>query len=312
MNRADRKELSRSVLIAAGGNDAEACRVAAVLREADVPVHLLDTVAFPGSVRLSNRDGVLFVGNRAQSPPSAIYLRGLASHPLIPGFHNDLIERPRGFVAQCEEKRAFLESMLLTCERGGARLVNTLEASRQHRCKPWQLYLLERAGLPLPRWVATNDPRAVRAFTREVGPCVYKPLAGGATVRLVEKKDLRAERLAALALAPVLFQEYFEGVSVRVYVVERQVVAAAEIRSGEIDYRRDEQKVAPTRLSPDERRAAVAAARACGMAFTGVDLIRGADGFRVLECNPSPMFAVFEQKTGLDVAGPLARLLSRP
>jgi hypothetical protein len=29
----------------------------------------------------------------------------------------------------------------------------------------------------------------------------------------------------------------------------------------------------------------------------------------VLECNPSPMFAVFEDKTGADVSGPLAALL---
>ena len=45
------------------------------------------------------------------------------------------------------------------------------------------------------------------------------------------------------------------------------------------------------------------------MRVTGVDLIRGPRGFKVLECNPSPMFAVFEEKTGLDVAGPLADYL---
>ena len=47
------------------------------------------------------------------------------------------------------------------------------------------------------------------------------------------------------------------------------------------------------------------------MAFSGVDLIRTAQGFKVLECNPSPMFAVFEKKTGLDIAGPLAAFLLR-
>jgi glutathione synthase/RimK-type ligase-like ATP-grasp enzyme len=43
------------------------------------------------------------------------------------------------------------------------------------------------------------------------------------------------------------------------------------------------------------------------MRFTGVDLIRSRRRFVVLECNPSPMFAVFEEKTALDVAGPLAK-----
>ena len=45
------------------------------------------------------------------------------------------------------------------------------------------------------------------------------------------------------------------------------------------------------------------------MWVAGVDLIRRRDVFRVLECNPPPMFAAFEHKTGLDVASPLARLL---
>ena len=97
--------------------------------------------------------------------------------------------------------------------------------------------------------------------------------------------------------------------SVRAYVVGRRVVGAAEIHSPEIDYRQDEHDVIPTRLRGDEQRAAIAAAKACGMAFSGVDLIRYPGGVKVLECNPSPMFYVFEQKTGLDIAGPLARLL---
>ena len=58
-----------------------------------------------------------------------------------------------------------------------------------------------------------------------------------------------------------------------------------------------------------ERRAAIRAARVCGMAFSGVDLIRSDRAFTILECNPSPMFSVFEKKTGFDVAGPVADLL---
>jgi hypothetical protein len=39
-------------------------------------------------------------------------------------------------------------------------------------------------------------------------------------------------------------------------------------------------------------------AAACAKAFTGIDLIRRPDGeFRVLEANPSPMFAVIERRT---------------
>ena len=205
-----------------------------------------------------------------------------------------------------------LESLLLMLQQQGSALINSLEANYQHRRKPYQLALLEGRGLPVPRWLATNNPDHVREFVRSVGQAVYKPLAGGATVRLVEKRDLSKQRLAALAVAPVLFQEYIRGAAVRAYVVGRRVVAAAEIHSSEIDYRRDEAAVVPTRVSRAERAACFAAARACGMAFTGVDLIRHAAGFHILECNPSPMFATFEEKTGQDVAGPLSEFLGMP
>jgi ribosomal protein S6--L-glutamate ligase len=134
-------------------------------------------------------------------------------------------------------------------------------------------------------------------------------LAGGATVREVAAGDLTDDRLTALTLAPVLFQAYVPGIPVRAYVVGRRVVAAAEIHSAELDYRRGEESVVPTRLTALERRAVLAAARVCGMMFAGVDLIRSDAGFHILECNPSPMFAVFEDKTGLRVAEPLASLL---
>lgn len=298
-----------SILIVAGKEDAEARRAAETLRERKAMFSFLDTAAFPERIRLSQYEDSCRAESRELHVPAVVYLRGLACHPLMPGHEAELAERPRGFLAQCEEKRSFLESLLLDFERQGSQFVNSLDANRQHSHKPWQLRLLREAGLPVPRWTATNDPAAVRAFARATGPCVYKPLSGGATVRLLEKRDLSRERLDALKLAPVLFQEYYEGVSVRAYVIGRRVIAAAEIRSGEVDYRRDEREVSPIRLTAEERRVAVAAARACGMAFTGVDLIRGKDGFRVLECNPSPMFVVFEQKTGLDIAGPLAELL---
>ncbi|MDQ1255971.1 MAG: ATP-grasp protein [Candidatus Hydrogenedentes bacterium] len=279
------------------------------LSEAGSAPILLDTAAFPASTMLSFQDGELFLGRRAIPQPRAVYVRGLASHPFTPGFEADLDARPRGLIAQCEEKRALLESVLLTLERRGARLVNGIEANEQHSRKPYQLNLLRERGLPVPEWLATNDPKAVRRFVRRVGRAVYKPLAGGATVREVLAEDLTDDRLAALTLAPVLFQAYVPGVSVRAYVVGRRVVAAAEIHSPELDYRRGKEEVVPARLTAEERWAVLAAARVCGMAFAGVDLIRGDAGFHILECNPSPMFAVFEDKTGLCVAEPLASLL---
>jgi len=299
------------ILVVGGAADAEALRATEEIRRRRGGVYHLDTAGFPAEVVIASRNGVWYVNQKAIRPPRVAYLRGLASHPLLPDLHDELMARPRGLVAQIGEKRALLESFAKHLESRGTLLVNPLEASAQHARKPYQLELLKAAGLPVPRWLATNDPQAVRRFVRDVGRAVYKPLAGGATVRILGKADLTKDRLSALANAPVLFQKLAEGVSVRVYVIGRRAIAAAEIHSPEIDYRRQEDRVESTKLTPDERRAACTAARACGMHFTGVDLIRGPRGFKVLECNPSPMFAVFERKTGADIAGPLAEFLLR-
>lgn len=214
-------------------------------------------------------------------------------------------------MAQCDENRAMLESFLLSIESRGCRLVNGLDANEQHSRKPHQLERLYTAGLPVPRWLVSNDPRAVRQFVKRVKAAIYKPLAGGAAVKLVQPDDLSERRLASLTLAPVLFQERIEGTALRVYVVGGKAIAAAELRSDAIDYRVENTPAVQTRLTAVEGLHAVHAAKACGMAFSGVDLMRGPKGCTVIECNPSPMFAVFEVQTDQDVAGPLAALLAR-
>jgi glutathione synthase/RimK-type ligase-like ATP-grasp enzyme len=269
-----------------------------------------DTAAFPAETRVCLRDGKIVLGGRTLARlPGSVYLRGLSMSPLSPQFEEDLRTRPLGLFAQCEESSSLLASLVRTLQELGVPIINGLEANAQHSRKPYQLALLRRAGLPVPRWLATNDPDAVREFAKAMRRIVYKPVGGGATVQRLEPKDLTDDRLAALRYAPVLFQELVEGVSVRVYVAGNRAVAAAEIHSQELDYRRGEEAVIATRLTREERSVAVKAARKCGMRFAGVDLIRGKRRFVVLECNPSPMFAVFEDKTGLDVAGPLAELL---
>ncbi len=254
-------------------------------------------------------NGQFHIGNQRIPALRSIYLRSLECNPLAPAHAEDLAARPHGLLAQSREKYAVLASLVLTLQSEGVRVVNPLEVNAQHSQKPYQLELLRRAGLPVPRYLATNDPRAVRRFARQVKRAVYKPLAGGATVREVEPSDLSAERLETLATAPVLFQELVEGVAVRAYVVGKMVVAAAEIRSRELDYRRGEESVTLTTLTRGETAAARRAATACGMAFAGVDMLRTSEGHVLLECNPSPMFAVFEDKTGADVSGPLAEYL---
>ncbi|MBI1318502.1 MAG: ATP-grasp domain-containing protein [Candidatus Hydrogenedens sp.] len=301
---------SGAVWLFGGTGDAQVLRVASALKALGSRLVLFDTAAFPEQERWSLSLDGLHVAGALVPWPRSVYVRGLACHALMPSLEETLLKHPRRVVAAMEEKRAFLHSLLLIARDRGALLVNSPEVNAQHSRKPYQLALFRTAQLPVPETLSTNDPDLLKAWLQDIGAAVYKPLAGGATVVRVSPEDVCEERLSALDAAPVLFQQLIEGVPVRVYVVGGAIVAAAEIHSKELDYRRGEEAVAPTQLTPEETDIAVRAAAATHMPFSGVDLIRAAGKTWLLECNPSPMFAAFELKTGLDVAGPLARLLA--
>jgi len=298
-----------SILVVGSPQDPQAKRVAKAIRNAGVEPIYLNSAAFPERAKMSMEDGVLRIGATRYGKLKAVYLRGFHAHVSSEDHERDMRERPQGLMAQMDEKLSFLTSAMLTFESQGIPVVNGPWANAQHSNKPYQLALLKHAGLRVPAWIATNDPAAVRRFVKKHGAVVYKPLSGGATVRAVEQQDLSRDRLAALQYAPVLFQKRIDGVSVRAYVAGNKVFAAAELHSTELDYRRKEDAVIATKVSAEERRMVVAAAKACNMRFSGVDFIRGARKPYLLECNPSPMFAVFEDKTGLSVAEPFARYL---
>jgi ribosomal protein S6--L-glutamate ligase len=65
------------------------------------------------------------------------------------------------------------------------------------------------------------------------------------------------------------------------------------------------------RITPQERSAAVGAARTLGLNVCGVDMLRSKHGPLVLEINSSPGIEGLEKATGMDVAAPMIELLER-
>jgi glutathione synthase/RimK-type ligase-like ATP-grasp enzyme len=302
--------------------DAQVARVAEYLRGRGAEPLLISLGGFPSRLRLTLADGEARVAGEALPAESAWYVRSMPM--TMPFFDFDprveaaapaeLLERWRRRYAAERERQSFITGFVLAVGRAGARLVNPPAALDQHFVKTEQLARLRAAGVPVPRTLATNDAGSLRRFAAEVGSVVYKPLAGGALCRRLAPEDLGGERLAALARAPVLFQEEVRGRNIRVYVVGGRVAAAYEILSDEVDYRGSERGLTEAELPEAEAEASVRAAQACEMLFTGLDLKRREDGaFAVLECNPSPMFASIEAHAGrAPVTQALGELLLRP
>src|SRR5206468_3268151 len=93
---------------------------------------------------------------------------------------------------------------------------------------------------------------------------------------------------------PIAIQEYIPGQDVRAYLIEGEVVAAARIVTGELDYRRDPnymERIQPIDLPPEVQRKAAAAMEKHRLVCGSMDLRLTPDGeFVFLEVNSGGSF----------------------
>ncbi len=192
-------------------------------------------------------------------------------------------------------------------------VVNRVSAMGSNASKPYQLRLLAGLGFAVPPSLVSNDPAEVLAFEAEQGPLIYKSASGVRSI--VRELDNEARsRLDRLRHCPTLFQKRLRGSNVRVHVVGQEV-HATEIDADVVDYRYASRQggdahLRPTTLEPRTRERCLRASQVLGLPFVGLDLMLADDGLTYcFEANPSPGYSFFEDATGQDISGSLARLL---
>ncbi|UPM45103.1 ATP-grasp domain-containing protein [Halocatena salina] len=272
-----------------------------------------DTDHWPGEVPLSFdvASGIRTTVSEPIQPDSlsAVYVRRIGFDLRNSDFADELDTRPYSLVNQLTEYRGLLGSVLRYLDDRGIPIVNAPQTMAVHRLKPYQLARFADAGLPVPKTLTTNDPTAAMEFVEEVDEVIYKPVAGGGHARIVTAEDLEPDRLERLSNAPVQFQRRLDGTNYRLFVVDGDIVATAHILSDNLDYRMGPHEVETIDPPAPVAAAASRAADCLGLAFAGVDIIVTEDSFRILEANPSPMFATFDERAGTNVAGHLAEFL---
>ncbi len=282
------------------------------VRERGHEPFVLNAQDFPEQMRLAVGEAgpSITIDGRNVGTPASAYVRSLYQNPGGFGVDADeaMKEDWRRTMLAFRERSTLLSSLLQRWEHGGAALYNPSSASANIN-KPYQLSLLQAAGLPVPATLWTNDPEAVRRFCRE-HEAIYKPVAGGAATRKVEPRDLTDERLSKLEAAPVCFQELLPGDDVRVYVIDGEVTCALRIETDSIDFRQNEKSIEPIEISAEVAEQCVRATATLGLRFTGMDIKGDREGrYRILELNPSAMFLGFEHRAGVDIKGPLCDAL---
>ncbi len=175
--------------------------------------------------------------------------------------------------------------------------------------------ILAKAGIDTPKTLVSRNTTDIDDLLEQIGLPVIIKLATsthGNGVVLAETKKAAKSALQALYLynedgTNILLQEYIKesaGTDIRAFVVGSRVVASMQRRSLDDDFRSNLHKGGEgtsIKLTTEEKRIAVHAAKAMGLHVAGVDLMRSDRGPLVLEVNASPGFGI-EKITGRDVA----------
>lgn len=199
-------------------------------------------------------------------------------------------------------------------EMMGVYSVNESVAITRSRDKLRSLQLLSRKKIGIPVTAFANSPDDVPGLIREVGgaPLVIKLLEGTQGIGVVLAETRTAAKSVIQGFmglsANILVQEYIKeagGSDLRCFVVGGKVIAAMQRTAPDGDFRSNLHRggtATLVKLTAQERRTAVNAAKIMGLNVCGVDLLRSNRGPLVMEVNSSPGLGGIEAATNKDVA----------
>ncbi|MDG9722544.1 ATP-grasp ribosomal peptide maturase [Streptomyces sp. DH41] len=307
------------VLVVTNLDDPTADVVISELHDRDVPVVRLDSGDFP----------------HALSVAATITSNGVEGTLSTPSRTADLTEvrslyyrRPSGFafphledqdarfaVAQARYGLGGILASLPSC-----RYVNHPHHIGDAEFKPSGLIAAARAGFRLPPTTITSDPDTARAFIKQHGPAIYKPLAAplyriDGVSSVVKVAEVTADDIdETVAGTAHLFQQRVDKTAdVRVTVIGEHVFAVrigSDLLDWRTDYSRLTYSVVP--LPHGIAESLHAYLSHFGLVFGAFDFAIDREGrWWFLECNPSGQWYWLEHETGLPMLAAMADLLER-
>ena len=188
-------------------------------------------------------------------------------------------------------------------------------AIMRSRDKLRTMQLLARAGVGIPKTLIASETSAFDDLIEQAGgaPLIIKVARGtqGNGVVLAETAKAAKAVMQAFYVENISFlvQEFIKesiGTDIRAIVVGSKVVGSMMRKSLDDDFRSNTHQGGvplPVKLTDEERKTAVKAARTMGLAICGVDMMRSERGPLVLEVNSSASVRGVETLTGRDMAG---------
>lgn len=201
--------------------------------------------------------------------------------------------------------------------------LNSASAITQSRDKLFSLQLLLNHGVDIPTTGFANSPLDTNDLIKMVGgpPLIVKLLEGtqGKGVVLAETKKAAESVINAFKSlnANILVQEFIKeanGKDIRCFVIDGKVVAAIQREALPGEFRANIHlggTASIIKVTAEERRIAIKAAKAMDLKVAGVDIIRSSKGPLLLEVNSSPGLEGIEGATNKDIAGEMIKAIEK-
>ncbi len=196
----------------------------------------------------------------------------------------------------------------------GTYCLNGPVAIGRSRDKLRTLQILSGKGINIPKTGFADSPADTKDLIKMIGgaPLIIKLLEGTQGIGVVLAETNKAAESVINAFkslkAQILVQEFIKesrGVDLRLFVVGDKVVGAMERHAAEGEFRANIHlggTGSKAKITPQERRMAIQAAKFMELRVAGVDIIRSERGPMILEINSSPGLEGVEAATGKDIA----------
>lgn len=178
------------------------------------------------------------------------------------------------------------------------------------------MQILKHEEIPIPRTMVIHNLEYIDEAVDKLGsfPLILKTPHGslGKGVSIIESKRSLRSMVDLLSTSIkdhlIIIQEYVKeakGKDIRVFVVGGKIVATMERQAKRGEFRANFHQggsVAIADLGVEEQEMALKATKAIGLHVAGVDIIRTAEGPKILEVNSNPGLEGITQATGVNVA----------
>ena len=209
----------------------------------------------------------------------------------------------------CQKLRcAVIQALSRNCQ-----IINPMIHNDLHRLKTYTMFRLRKNGLPVPDFIIGTAQHKLKKFISLSAAngyeTVIKPLAGIYKTRLWDENSWQRHKWKARG---VFYQHFIKGDTIRCYVLDNKVIAAARIvHRGTVDSSQSQTGIQVLNLPDKAIDIALKTANTLDLTFCGMDLMHETKSgkYYVIDCNISPMFVNFARLSRIDIPGLIADYL---